>query len=109
MRHGPDPLIGLRAMFRRVLGYRYRYKLSARFGGVVRVHYSCPNEHFLWELTFAREEAELIAAWVASGATGPLPVLEYIESRWRLDYRWTAAAWRLAQAANVVQQERRRA
>jgi hypothetical protein len=72
---------------------RRSHRFSVRCGGTIRLHYRPPGELYDWELTFLAEEADAIAPWVSAGATGPLPVLEYIQD-WNLDYRWTAAAWR---------------
>jgi hypothetical protein len=87
----------VRRVFREAFADR-PHRFSRRCGGVLRLHYRPRGEYCDWELTFLADEADLIAAWVRAGASGPLPVLEYVECRWNPDYRWTVAAWRTARA-----------
>ncbi len=89
----------VRSLFHLAFGRRRRsHRFSVRCGGTIRLPYRPSGELYDWELTFLVEEADAIAAWVRSGAVGPLPVLEYIERRWNPDYRWTAAAWRTSRS-----------
>lgn len=89
----------VRSRFHLAFGRRRRsHRLSDRCGGTIRLHYRPSGELYDWEPTFLVDEADAIAFWVRAGASGPLPVPEYLERRWDPDYQWTAAAWRTSRA-----------
>lgn len=95
--------------FLKLATWRLRYAFGGRpvrvirwCPGVLRLQHH-PEESRSCELTFHENELDAIVSWVSAGASGPLPVWEYLERHWTEVYRWTGAARKTARAASLAQ------